>query len=129
MRFRNIILSITAGIFLCSCQVVKKSNSKAITRLKLADSTVFKKDTSKNQPSNIKPYGEVITVKAVIHKGLFTVDVLNGRFFLEIPDSLLGKDILVVNRIAQAAAENRPEKGMYGFAGDKINENIIRFCK
>ncbi|MDR0543917.1 MAG: zinc-dependent metalloprotease [Odoribacteraceae bacterium] len=71
-----------------------------------------------------KPYKEVITDEAVSDEGMFLVHRVNDRYFFEIPDSLLGRDVLVVNRIAKA-----PEgaSGVYG--SDQIGENLIRFEK
>ena len=37
----------------------------------------------------------------------------------------MGRDILVVNRISKAPIDTRA--GFFGFAGDEINENVIRF--
>ena len=71
-----------------------------------------------------KPYKEIITDEAVTDEGMFLVHRVNDRYFFEIPDSLVGRDILVVNRIAKA-----PEgaSGIYG--SDQIGENLIRFEK
>ena len=74
-----------------------------------------------------KPYNEVITGKALTRKGLFSVHKIDDKWFFELGDSLLGKDILVVNRIAKAPANMR--SGSFGYAGDEINENVIRFEK
>ena len=73
-----------------------------------------------------KPYKEVITNKAVSSKGMFDVHKVDDRYFFEIPDQLLGRDILVVARLAKAAAGVR---GAGGYAGDAINQNTIRFDK
>ena len=37
----------------------------------------------------------------------------------------MNRDLLVVNRISQSAADNR--KGFTGYAGDIIGSNVIRF--
>src|SRR5688572_21891059 len=68
--------------------------------------------------SGPKPYNEVITAKAKTDAGLFKVHKVEDRFFFEIADSLLGRDILVVNRIGKAAAGSR--SFMMGYAGDQI---------
>src|SRR5687768_5420549 len=49
-----------------------------------------------------KPYKEVITDKAITRKGLFTVHKIEDKWFFEMGDSLLGRDVLVVNRISKA---------------------------
>ncbi|MFT3846799.1 MAG: zinc-dependent metalloprotease [Lacibacter sp.] len=72
-----------------------------------------------------KPYKEVITDKAVTDEGMFKVHRLEDKWFFEIPDSLLGRDILIVSRISKSAAGL--SNGFSGYAGDIINNNIIRF--
>ncbi|RXK81454.1 zinc-dependent metalloprotease [Filimonas effusa] len=72
-----------------------------------------------------KPFNEVITSKAVTRKGMFTVHKVEDRYFFEIPDSVITRDILVVSRIAKSAAGARAR--MIGYAGDQINDNVIRF--
>ncbi|NML19277.1 zinc-dependent metalloprotease [Pseudoflavitalea sp. G-6-1-2] len=74
-----------------------------------------------------KPFKEVITDKAITRKGLFSVHKVDDKWFFEMPDSLIGRDILVVNRISKAPIDTR--SGFMGFAGDEINENVIRFEK
>jgi hypothetical protein len=74
-----------------------------------------------------RAYKDVITDKAVSQKGLFSVHKVDERWFFEIPDSLLSRDILVVNRISKAPIDTR--SGFIGYAGDEINENVIRFQK
>ena len=74
-----------------------------------------------------KPYKEVITDKASTRKGVMLVHKVEEKWFFELGDSLMGRDILVVNRISKAPIDTRA--GFLGFAGDEINENVIRFEK
>lgn len=74
-----------------------------------------------------KPYKEVITSKAVTDDGLFKVHKVEEKYFFEIEDSILGRDILVINRLSKAAAGMR--NFFFGYAGDKIGDNVIRFEK
>ena len=92
-----------------------------------------KTDTSKTSTAGPrstpgpKPFKEVITPKAIVDEGLFTIYKQDEKYFFEIPDSLLGRDLLVVNRISKAAAGMR--NGFFGYAGDEAGRNIIRFEK
>ena len=70
-------------------------------------------------------YNYLIGPNAVSRKGLFTVHKVDDNYYFEIPDSLLGRDLLVVSRIAQGAAGVRRE--YTGYAGDQINNIVIRF--
>ncbi len=74
-----------------------------------------------------KAYKEVITDKAKTDEGLFKVHKVEDKWYFEIPDSLLGRDIMVVNRITRSSV-NAP-KSFGGYAGDQINESVIRFEK
>lgn len=93
--------------------------------------TTPKADTTKKPtgPANgPKPYKEVITSKAVSDAGLFLVHKVEDKYFFEIPDSLFNRDILIVNRISKAAAGMR-SGGFFGYGGDQIGQNVIRFEK
>jgi hypothetical protein len=79
--------------------------------------------------SDPKKFREVITSAAKADSGLFNVYKLDDKVFFEIPDSLLGRDILVVNRISRSAAGLRQGSTMIGYSGDEIGENMIRFEK
>ncbi len=78
-------------------------------------------------PAGPKPYNQVITAKAKTDNGLFKVHNVEDRYFFEIADSLLGREILAVNRISKAAAGNRAS--MIGYGGDQIGDNVISFEK
>lgn len=56
--------------------------------------------------------------------GLFTVFEQEGRYYFLIPSTLMGRDMLIVNRISKAAADMR--QGFFGYAGDPVGENMIR---
>jgi hypothetical protein len=72
-----------------------------------------------------RPYKEVITDKAKTDDGLFKVHRLDDKWYFELPDSLLGRDILIVSRISKSAAGL--SNGFSGYAGDIINNNVIKF--
>lgn len=73
-----------------------------------------------------KAYSAVITDKAVTQRGMFTTHKIDDKYFFEIPDSLLGRDILVITRISKASADLRAAQT---YSGDQINSNVIRFEK
>jgi hypothetical protein len=80
-----------------------------------------------DQLSAPRNYYNLLRNKSITRKGLFTVHKVNDNYYFEIPDSLLGREILVVGRIAQGAAGVRP--GYTGYAGDQIGSTIVRFEK
>jgi hypothetical protein len=70
-------------------------------------------------------YNTIIKPGTITRTGVFTVHKVEDTYYFEIPDSLLGRDLLVVSRIAQGAAGVR--RDYTGYAGDQINNTVIRF--
>lgn len=60
-------------------------------------------------------------------QGMFTLYEKEGKFFVEIPNTMFGRDILTVTRISKSGAGFR--SGGSGYAGDDVNQNMIRFDK
>ena len=69
-----------------------------------------------------KPYKEIITDKAVSRAGFFKVHKVEDKYYFEIPDDMLGREILVVNRLSKTQAGT-------GYGGDQIGQNVVRFEK
>jgi hypothetical protein len=112
-------------------------NSSAQTQTRPATPVVPSDTTKKETPSSVpagntqlsapRNYNNLIRSNAITRKGLFMVHKVDDNYYFEIPDSLLGRDILVVCRIAQGAAGIRPE--YTGYAGDQIGNTVVRFEK
>lgn len=84
-----------------------------------------KNNTEKPAPPKkgaIQPYGKVITKDAITDSGLFTVHKIDEKEFYEIPDSLFGREMLMVTRIAKTAS------GL-GFGGGKANTQVLKWEK
>ncbi|WP_339701198.1 zinc-dependent metalloprotease [Algoriphagus aquimarinus] len=76
----------------------------------------------KGNESDPKPYKEVITAKAKTKDGLFKVHQIEDKYYYEIPDSLLGRDMLMVTTIAKTA------DGL-GYGGERTNTLMLRWEK
>lgn len=111
-----------AGVSLAQAQTRPTTTSTAAADTSKRASSMMSA-AGKAEP---KPYATVITNKATTRKGMITTHRLEDKFFFEIADSILGRDILVVNRISKAGAEVRAASG---YAGDQIGSNVVRFEK
>lgn len=80
-----------------------------------------------DQQTTPRYYRNIIKANAVSREGLFNIHQVDDKYYFEIPDTLLGRDILVVSRISRGAAGIRP--GHAGYAGDQIGTSVIRFEK
>ena len=83
-----------------------------------ADSEDEKKP-KKDEPK-IKPYADVITDKAKSDEGIFTVHRIDDKLFYEIPTAQLGKEFVLVTRIA------RTTLGV-GYGGQKLGTRVVRW--
>ena len=70
-----------------------------------------------------KPYAQVITARAVTDTGGITVHRVDERWFLEVPDSLVRRDFLMVGRVAATPANF----GAYIPAGASVHERLVRW--
>lgn len=71
----------------------------------------------------LKPYKEIITSKAKSKKGMITVHKLDDKWFFEIADTLLNREILAVTRYSKTSAGGN----IYG--GEIVNDQVIKFEK
>jgi hypothetical protein len=72
-----------------------------------------------------KPYREVITDKAVSKKGLFTVHKVDDKYYFEIPDSVLFREIMAVTRFVKVPANGGVGRATYG--GEQTNRQTLSF--
>lgn len=111
-----------------SMSVAQKRKKSEQQPIAAKDSTVRPPMPAKSSPKIApKKFGEIITSAAIADSGLFNIYKQDDKVFFEIADSLLGRDVLVVNRISKSAAGLR--SSMMGYSGDEIGENVIRFEK
>ena len=87
----------------------------------------LRRQFSFGQPGAPRPYSSVITSKAISKTGLFIVHKIDEKYFFEIPEDILGRDLLIVTRLSKAAADLRAVT--LGYAGDEVNELVIRLDK
>ncbi len=74
-----------------------------------------------------KPYKEVITDKAVTKKGLFTVHKVEDKYYFEVGDSILNKEIMAITRFVKVPANKGVGRATYG--GELTNQQTITFEK
>ena len=80
------------------------------------------KQEKKEKEKKEKTYDEIIGKKSKSDDGLFLVHQVDEKFYYEIPDSLLNKEMLMVTRIAKTTS------GL-GFGGGKQNTQVVRWVK
>lgn len=99
--------------------------AKIFERKKKKAQTEVKAAPAKQNINGLKPYAQVITPKAKSSFGFLTVHKVDNNYFFEIPDSMLNRDILIVNRISKAPTSR--QKSRVGYPGDILGSKVIRF--
>jgi hypothetical protein len=74
-------------------------------------------------PQGPRPYDQVITRVARSDSGLFLVHRVGTRLYFEVPDSLLGRDMLLISKIHQAPEDLSP----FLNAGSSVAEQVVRW--
>lgn len=115
-------------VLLFSCSTHKKVQAPATKPVALSDSAIKRNAQIADsvravQRSDIKPYKAVINKNYKTEKGLFTIHKYRDSIYFEIPDSLLGRDIMVINRISKAPG------GFDAYAGEELDEKTVFFEK
>ena len=82
------------------------------------------------------PGDKVVTIDEFIRKdtpkdvGFFNVYIQDGRYYLEVPDDMLRRDILVAVTIIKGTAQKeRRRDARFGYGGDSVFDRMIRFIK
>lgn len=94
-------------------KISKKTESTQVTKTKT---------NSKPKKGAIQPYDKVVTKDMKTDKGLFKIHTNNQKYLFEIPDTLLGREMLMVTRIAKTASN-------LGYGGSKSNTQVLRWQK
>ncbi|GGN14460.1 glutaminyl-tRNA synthetase [Dyadobacter beijingensis] len=79
------------------------------------------KDEKKKGPKAFKDL--IDSTNAVSQKGMISVHKMDDKWYFEIPDSLLNRDIMAVTRYSKTAAGG----GIFG--GEEVNRQMIRWEK
>lgn len=101
----------------------KKESEKKVEKAvdAVADAVKDKlKDEKKKSPKDFKDF---IDASAKSQKGMISVHKMSDKWYFEIPDTLLNRDIMAVTRYSKAAAGG----GIFG--GEEVKRQMIRWEK
>lgn len=83
--------------------------------------------TAEIKKSTIKKFSEVIPSGTKADGGLFNIYKVDQKYYYEIPDSLLGREMLVVTRFTQTPVALKESRSQYG--GEMINNQVWKWEK
>ena len=113
---KNLFFAFLSLFLIFSLNNISAQSKKGKKKNKETNESVKKE----NKKETIQPYGKVIKKSAISDEGLFIVHKVEGNQYYEIPDSLFGREMLMVTRISKTASG-------IGFGGGKQNTQVLRW--
>ncbi len=80
------------------------------------------KKIDEKKVTQTKTYSEIITENAVTDSGIFDVHKIDDKYYFEINDSLIGRDMMMVTRVVKMATE-------IPLSAHKLSEQVIKWEK
>ncbi len=109
-------MRITPFLLLLSCMALFSTSINA--QEESADSTATDSSSTKKE----KTFHDFVTDSAVTTLGMINVHLDDEKYYFEIPDSVFGRDIMAITRVAKAPTGA-------GYGGEMANREVIRFEK
>jgi hypothetical protein len=98
-----------------SAQVPKTENDEVVATVEVSEP-----ERVPEARTELRPYRRVITAEAVSDTGLFITHRVKDKLYYEIPEEELGREFLIVTRLAQAQTGT-------GWSGQRINNQVVRW--
>lgn len=109
-----------------SCKTKKETETVTVkTTTANGTTTTATATASSGKKEGIKKFSDLIPAKTKEDKGLFNVYKVDNKYYYEIPDSLFGRDMLVVTRFVKTPAGLRSFGAQYG--GEEANEQVWKW--
>jgi hypothetical protein len=121
VRYARLATLLLAGALIAPPSFAQ-SKEKKKKKAKQEATTTQATSAPKKDDNGVKPYTSVITANAVTDEGLFKVHRIDEKYYYEIPDTLLHRDMLMVSRIAKTATN-------VGYGGEELNRQMLRWEK
>lgn len=83
---------------------------------------IFSQKKIDEKLTQTKTYSEIITENAITDSGIFDVHKIDNKYYFEINDSLIGRDMMMVTRVVKMATE-------IPLSAHKLSEQVIKWEK
>jgi len=122
MRGATLILTVLAA----SCATKKQTANQTLTLKTTAGpgGTTATATVGTPKKEGIKKFSDLITGKIKADSGLFNTYKVDGKYYYEIPDSLLSREMLVVTRFIKTPSGLHTSQ-QYG--GEELNEQVWKW--
>jgi hypothetical protein len=125
---RLFVTTIILAVVASSCATKKQVASSQTVTVKTTATPAGTTTTATIGPAKkegIKKFSELIPSKTKGNKGLFSTYKVDGKYYYEIPDSLFGRELLVITRLVKTPAGIKVFGQQYG--GESQNEQVWKW--
>jgi len=122
------ITTVITAVIASSCATKKEvAASQTVTIKTSASATGATATATIGSPKkdDIKKFSDLIPANTKVDKGLFNTYKVDGKYYYEIPDSLLGREMLMITRLARTPADIKVSNQQYG--GEELNEQVWKW--
>jgi len=123
LYFTVIILAVIAS----SCATKKEAQTGTVKTTSTGSGSTATATVGPAKKEGIKKFSDLIPAKTKVDKGLFNTYKVEGKYYYEIPDSLMGREMLVVTRLAKTPANINVPYNQYG--GEEANQQVWKWEK
>jgi hypothetical protein len=117
---KNLNLIIVCLLLFSAQETFAQSKKKRKADKETATKVEAKSADTKKEP---KPYKKIIDSTAVTQRGLIDVHKMDNKYLFEIPDSILGLEMMTITRYSKTPAGG----GIFG--GEEVNRQVVRWEK
>jgi hypothetical protein len=122
-----LFIAAVIGMAASSCKARKEAETVTVKTTSTATGSTATATVGPGKKEGIKKFSDLIPAKTKVEKGLFNTYKVEGKYYYEIPDSLLGREMLVVTRLAKTPAQVKVSNEQYG--GEEANEQVWKWEK
>lgn len=126
---RTALFAVFLMLLAAAASAQKKSKKKIAAAADTAKAKSLAQQTASRPVTGLKPYKEVVPAGAKSMRSFISIHLVSDHYLFELPDSILGRDILVVTRINKAPADFKIPLVNIGYGGDETGKAVIRFEK
>ena len=119
------IAALMVAVIASSCATKKPAASQTVTLKTTAGGATATATIGPAKKEGIKKFADLIPAKTKVDKGLFNTYKVDGKYYFEIPDSILNREMLVVTRLAKTPADIKVSNQQYG--GEEANDQVWKW--
>jgi hypothetical protein len=119
------ISAVTFVLIAGSCATRKEAQTVTVKTTSTAAGSTATATVGPAKKEGIKKFSDLIPAKTKVNKGLFNSYKVEGKYYFEIPDSVLGREMLVITRLVKTPTGIKVFGQQYG--GESQNDQVWKW--